>query len=516
MPTYRKVTDLPFSREDVTEWLARPGALTRLFPPFAGRVVAEPEGIDVGAQARLKVFPPGRLGLGLTSAYGLARTLLPLPVPGFLAPEVGWLARHSAYDPGEVMADEAIAGPFSFWLHSREFTDVRAEEAGGAAGTSEAPLSRMVDNVEYELPLPARPAGSQLESVMTAEFVRQFGFRERQLLGDLAFHRAHGRLPSQLRAAGGAGAEPPLTVAVTGASGMIGTQVCALLGGAGCRVVRLVRRPVHGPDEIFWDPYGGELDVEALREVDVVVNLAGHPLAGRFTVQHKRAVISSRVLGTRLIAARLAELSGDGRLRSLINGSAIGYYGATPGAQHPQSADRRLRESDPRGEGFLAEVCAAWESETRPASQAGVRVAMPRVGIVQSPAGGALQQLLPLMVAGVGGPLGSTQTQSWISLDDVAALIVHLVLEAGAEGPVNAVAPEPVSAREHARTLGQVLRRPAAIPVPAFGPQALLGREGSREIVQADQDVSAERAGELGYDFRHRDLETALRHMLGY
>lgn len=514
MPIYRKVTDLPFAREDVTAWLARPGALTRLFPPFAGRVVAEPDGIDVGAQARLKVFPPGRFGLGVTSAYGLARTLLPLPVPGFLAPEVAWLARHSAYEPGEVMADEAVSGPFSFWLHSREFTDA-TEDAGGAADPASGPASRMVDHVEYELPRLARPAEPQLESVMTAEFVRQFGFRERQLLGDLTFHRAHGRLPSQLRAEGGGDQRTP-TVAVTGASGMIGTQVCALLGGAGCRVIRLVRRPARGPGEISWDPYAGELDVEALRDVDVVVNLAGHPLAGRFTVQHKRAVISSRVLGTRLLATRLAELAGDGRQRALINGSAIGFYGAAPDAQHPQSADGRLRESDPRGEGFLAEVCAAWESETRPASQAGVRVAMPRVGIVQSPSGGALQQLLPLMVAGVGGPLGSTQTQSWISLDDVAGLIAHLVLDADADGPVNAVAPEPATAREHARTLGQVLHRPTAIPVPALGPQALLGREGSREIVQADQDVSAERAEELGYDFRHRTLETALRHMLGY
>lgn len=517
MPVFEYETHLPFAREDVFEWYSRPGALTRLHPPFAGRVLSEPSnGLRDGSESVLGINLPSFFGTSLAAGVDLAGSVTSLPLRGYTT----WRSRHTDFVPGRGFADEMISGPASSWRHDRNFDD----DGAGAV---------LRETVRYELPLSARlpgPVQSALHRRFETELRRIFDYRARQTSDDLAFHQAHGRLASQQ----GQGAEhlpvtsPVKVVAVTGASGLIGRHVCAMLGGAGIEVRPMVRggaKPASGSQsspsgEIPWDPETGSLDPEQLAEVDAVIHLAGHPLAARFTEEHKRKVLQSRVNGTRLIAETLAELEEqDPRGRVLVSGSAIGYYGATPDDRPSEAAgdsSSGITEDAPVGSDFLAEVCQQWEQATEPARQKGVRVALIRTGIVQTPAGGALAQLLPLFTVGAGGPLGDSAWQSWISIDDIASLIVHLVLNPQAEGPVNGVGPEPVTARHYAKTVGAVMRRPSAIPVPAFGPRLVLGSEGAREIVGADQRVSAQKALSLGYGFRHHTLQDALHHVLGH
>jgi uncharacterized protein len=515
MPVFERRTLVPHSRSTVFSWFTRPGALVRLTPPFAGSVRQEPDGIDVGSIARLGVGAPGSLGLGLESATGLAKTVLPFRLPQWFAPEAPWTARHTALEQDRMFRDEMATGPLKSWVHTHGFEDAAPGEADTATGQ---PGCIVVDHVEYEVPAGAvlrrsgsvwSRAGRWTEELLEAELDRQFAFRRRQLLGDLAFHATHSGPDTSGRS---------LTIAVSGASGLIGRQLCALLGGGGHQVVRMVRggSPAHGGNTIVWDPSSGQLDPEALRPVDVVVNLSGETIAGRMSESHRSEVLHSRLAATGLVARTLADLAGDGRRRTLVNASAIGYYGADAGAG---SDGEGLAESDAPGTDFLAEVCQQWERATAPATRAGVRTALIRTGLVQTPAGGILQQLLPLFLVGAGGPLGTGKDkdpwQSWISIDDIVGLFAHAALTETVEGPLNGTAPDPVRSRELAATLGTVLRRPSAVPLPAAAPTAVLGAEGNRLLVEADQKARADRTLDSGYTFRHPDLESALRHVLG-
>ncbi|QCU78927.1 TIGR01777 family protein [Citricoccus sp. SGAir0253] len=522
MPVFERRALLPHRRSDVFAWFTRPGALVRLTPPFAGSVRQEPDGIDVGSVARLGIGVPGSLGLGLESAAGLARTVLPVRLPAWLSPEVPWTARHTALEPDRMFRDEMASGPLRSWVHTHSFEDAAPGEADAPDGS---PGCLMVDHVEYELPgtslldragrLGVR-TGRWTREQFEAELDRQFAYRHEQLRADLDFHAAH---------AAGDGAGRSLTIAMSGASGLIGSQLAALLGGGGHRVVPLVR-PGRTPTTprgmgITWDPAAGVLDPEQLRRADVVVNLSGETIGGRMTEAHRAEVLRSRQASTSLLARTLADLAADGRRRALVSASGIGYYGADAGAGPDGEG---LRETDPAGTDFLADVCRQWEGATAPAAESGVRTAMIRTGLVQTPAGGILQQVLPLFVVGAGGPLGTggplggqdrDPWQSWISIDDIVGLYAHAVLTEAVEGPLNAVAPAPLRAREYAETLGRVLHRPAALPLPRVAPQLVLGAEGNRLLVEADQRVRADRALAAGYRFRHPELEDALRHVLG-
>ena len=495
MAIFEYTTQLPFPRETVFRWFERPGALPRLSAPFSGTIRQEPDqGLAVGSRAVMDVAAPGTLGTGLAAAFGTGARALGLE--GRIRAQIPWHAKHISLNPGHDFTDIMESGPLARWEHQHIFAD---DPQAGSTGTL------MRDVVEYELPvlnkLPWNRPRTMAERAFRHELTQVFRYRERMLRADLAFHATH--------------SSEPLTIAVAGASGMIGTQLCALLGGGGHRVKRLVRDrgAAQGEDRIFWDPEYAVLDPEDLREVDAVVNLAGHTIGGRFTEATKEEILSSRVLGTGLLARALASLADDGRQRSYIVASAIGIYGADPHAGAPALP---LSEDAEPGDDFLARTCTAWEQACAPAAEAGVRVLNVRTGLVQSPAGGILQQLLPLYALGLGGPLGSEAWQSWIGIDDVVGIYAHALLSNSLTGPVNAVAPTPVQAGEYAATLGKVLRRPARIPVPAFGPKLLLGTEGAAELAFANQRVSSRKIEDSGYRFRQADLESALRHVLGH
>ena len=462
--TYSSVVDAPIG--EVFEWHARPGAITRLLPPW--------QPVRVGQEA-------GSLRDG--------RAVLLLPGG------VRWVAAHQpdGYNPPHQFVDQLVSAGLSSvlpWRHTHMFS-----AAGDVEGKNE---TRVTDDLRTQVP--------------AAALRQMFAYRHRQLAADLAAHRWARMHRSE-----------PMTVAVTGAGGLVGNALTALLSTGGHRVIKLVRHPAQGADERRWQPDQPAPDL--LSGVDAVVHLAGASIAGRFTPAHKRAVRDSRIGPTR----RLAELaaatagglggsggSGDpsggaaGGPRTFVIASAIGYYGADRG-------DEILGEDSPPGDDFLARVVTDWEAATAPAAEAGLRVVQVRTGIVQSPKGGVLKLLHPLFEVGLGGRLGSgRQWLSWIGIDDLADVYLRALVDPALSGPVNAVAPDPVRNAGYTRTLGKVLRRPTVIPVPGFGPRLLLGEEGARELAEASQRVRPDALLAAGQSFRHPRLEPALRHLLGH
>ena len=298
-----------------------------------------------------------------------------------------------------------------------------------------------------------------------------------------------------------------MRVVISGATGLIGTALTDHLRAEGHQVVGLVRgRP--GPNDVQGDPAAGVLPDDALDGAQAVINLAGAGIGDhRWTDAYKAELRDSRLRATGVLAERIAErgTSGDGP-SVLLNASAIGYYG-------PRS-DEELDETSAGGDDFLARLCHDWEAATAPAANAGARVAFLRTGIVLTPKGGALKKLLPLFRFGLGGRFGNgKQWQSWVSLPDEVAAITHL-LTADVEGPVNLTAPNPVTNVEFTRVLGQVMKRPALLFVPKFGPKLLLGSELADALLFTGQRVLPQVLQQSGYRFQHETLDAALRAVL--
>jgi len=297
---------------------------------------------------------------------------------------------------------------------------------------------------------------------------------------------------------------PERHVAIGGASGLIGSALVPLLEAAGWRVSRLVRRPAREEAEIAWDPSAGRIDRGRLAGVDAVINLAGESIAGIWTAERKRRIRDSRVRATRLIAETLAAQRGS---RVLVNASAVGYYG--------DCSDRVVDESAGPGAGFLAETCVAWEAATAAASAAGHRVVRARIGVVLTPAGGALRRMLLPFRLGLGGVVGDgRQYTSWISSADLVRALVALLEDGSISGPVNVVAPEPVTNAELTRALGRVLRLPTVLPLPAFAVRLALGEMGRELLLSSTRAVPA-RLVEAGFRFDHPVVDAVLREALG-
>jgi uncharacterized protein len=444
--TYTSVVDAPLG--EVFAWHARPGAMTRLMPPWPPVQVEREAGSVRDGRAVLKL-PAG----------------------------LRWVAAHqpAGYDPPHEFADALASLPLAAvlpWRHTHRFAP-----AGQRA-------TRVTDVVET--PLPARVLRPM------------FAYRHRQLADDLAAQaRARELCPD------------PLTIAVTGSGGLVGTALTALLSTGGHQVIRLVRQPPRDAGERYWRPDDPAPDL--LSGVDAVIHLAGASIGGRFTPGRKQEIRDSRITPTR----RLAELAAAGAtagapgLRAFVTASAIGFYG-------PDRGDEVVTETSPRGDGFLADVVAGWEDATGPAARAGVRTVQVRTGLVQTPRGGMLRLLYPLFAAGLGGRLGGGQQWlAWIGLDDLLDIYLRAVLDPALSGPVNAVAPAPVRNAGYTAVLAGLLGRPALVPVPAFGPRLLLGAEGARELAEASQRVHPQRLINAGHRFRYPELGSALRHVLG-
>jgi uncharacterized protein (TIGR01777 family) len=294
-----------------------------------------------------------------------------------------------------------------------------------------------------------------------------------------------------------------MDVAITGASGLIGSALAESLRANGHRVLRFQRGGVTAGDTIGWDPEAGRIDAPALEGLDAVVHLAGEGIGEhRWTDEQKRRIRDSRVRGTAVLAAAVA--SRERKPGVLVSGSAIGYYG--------DRGDELLTEDSPPGTDFLARATVAWEAEAAPAAEAGVRTVLARTGIVLDAHGGALKQMLPPFKLGLGGRQGSgKQWMSWIALADEVGAIRFAIENEALRGPVNFVAPNPVTNAEFAKTLGRALDRPAILPTPLLPLKLRYGAELVDTLLMGSQRVAPTRLQAAGYRFGFDTLDAALR-----
>ncbi len=487
MAVFERSTDVPCSAAALFRYHAAPGAFGRLSPPFDAATVAVPlPALENGARAEIDV------GVG------------PLTLR--------WIARHEDVVDGRSggvcgFVDVMEAGPFSSWRHEHRFEPLPS--TGGADGPHEH--CRLVDRITFQGPL----LGSG-DFVVERKLAAMFAHRHRTTVLDAALLSS---LPRPVSSGPASGRR--FRVGVTGASGLIGSEVRALLSVAGCEVVAFIRpgsipsaKTPPGQGSVSWDPHSGALG-DGASGLDAVVHLAGENVGeGRLDADKKRRVRQQRVEQTTKLLDALAALPAPPR--TLVAASAVGIYG--------DRGDDIVDEDSPPPSGpaqnFFSELCQAWEAavlghagRSGPGA-AGWRAVSLRIGIAQSPRGGALQKLLPVFQMGAGGALGDGS--SWtppIAIDDVGAIVWRALVDERMRGAVNAVGPAPVTQQDYARTLAHVLHRPALVPVPRFALKLALGEFGDR--ILDSQRVVPTRLTSLGHTFRHASLEAALRHVLG-
>lgn len=296
-----------------------------------------------------------------------------------------------------------------------------------------------------------------------------------------------------------------MRVLVSGASGLVGTEVIRQLREQGHEALRLVRRTATAPDEVEWNPSTGFIQEGIMETVDAVVNMAG-ATTGKipWTSKYKEEIVSSRIDSTRTLVNAMKNAKHKPKV--LVSGSASGFYG--------DSGDKLLSENSPKGRGFLSDLAHAWEQEALKAPTE-VRVVLARTTMVMSRKLGALGRLLPLIKLGVGGPLGSgKQWWAWISLPDEAAAIIHLINTSGASGAYNLTAPEPATCGQIVKALAKDLKRPSLIAVPTFALKLLIG-EAAVELLLCSQNMTATRLLETGFKFQHPTLKQASAWVVG-
>jgi uncharacterized protein len=458
MTSYSRRTELEVSAEALAAWHARPGAFERLGPPWERLEIVEQRGSIHDGDLLVFHVKQGPLRLK-------------------------WVARHEAYIAGRQFRDVMERGPFARWAHTHRFEPL---------GEGKSALD---DQIEYALPLGA--LGELVAGRLVRKMLdRMFDLRHRRTMQDLDRHKRYAEQPRK-------------RVAITGATGLVGGALAPFLTTGGHTVHPVVRRATGAADEIVWAPARGEIEGAKLAGVDAVVHLAGENIGGqRWSPEFKARVLKSRVDGTRLLCEAMAALPSSERPGVLVSASAVGFYGDRGAAQ--------LTEEDAAGEGFLAEVCQAWEAACEPARQAGIRVVHPRIGLVLSGTGGALEKMLLPFKMGAGGRMGSgEQYMSWIALDDLIGAIHHMLWQDELIGPVNATAPSPVTNQEFTKVLGEVLHRPTIVPAPAFALKLAMGAQMAEELLLSGQRVLPSRLEQTEFVFNYPTLESALRHVLG-
>ncbi|MGK0185770.1 MAG: hypothetical protein ACI9R3_001551 [Verrucomicrobiales bacterium] len=455
MQTFRKSTTIAVPASELERWHFRPGAFQRLTPPWENvEVVEEPAEIVDGSRAVIK-----------TKVGPIAQK---------------WVAEHRDCVPGKGFTDVQLKGPFTHWKHVHSFPAVDAQ------------ASTLSDSIDYKLPL------GILGRVFGGGFVRT------KLQRTFCYRHAVTKMDLERQASEPTGKS--LTILVTGATGMVGTALESYLRMRGHQIRRVTRSPTRSTD-VRWDPAKGELDLQADAKIDAVVHLAGENVAGgRWNAARRKRILESRRQGTQLLSEKLASL--DKPPAVMVSASGVNYYQAgTPAA---------VDETAARGEGFLADVCQVWESSTAAAEKAGIRVVHFRLGVILSPAGGALGKMLPAFQLGAAGRLGTgKQRVAWIAIDDVIDIIHRALLDDRYRGAINCVAPDIVTNMEFTQTLAKTLHRPAILPIPAIALQIAMGEQMADETLLADLAIAPGKLQSLDYPFRFPQLSSAFKYLLG-
>ncbi len=454
---FQHISHFPCTPEQLYDWHNRQGALARLLPPWEKiAIVNKDHGIAPGTEVKLTIAK-GPFGL-------------------FVIP---FHARHITAEPGRKFQDIQLRGPFSLWRHTHIFEE---SEHG----------CQLRDEVQYALPA-NRILPQFVKHQVENNLRRMFHYRTSILKNDI---RLHNRC-----------SQKPMRLLISGSSGVLGRELLPLLSTGGHEIWRLVRRrPDSSAREIFWDPEKNQLDLNTAPRFDGVIHLAGEYIGlHRWTEEKKQKVLNSRIKGTALLIKKLASL--QEKPAAFLCASATGYYG--------DCEKKEITEDQPPGESFIAEVCRKWEQTAAEASAAGMRTVMLRLGIGLTPRGGALQRILNACPFGYIRHLGhGRQMISWISSDDMSAAILHC-LSHEITGPVNIVAPFPVTNRVFMKTLAKITCQPRLFPVPGPLLERFYG-EMAAEMLLASAHVSCKKLLQSGFQFRHPDLETALRAMLGH
>ncbi len=451
---FLKESLLNCSPQELYNWHTRPGALERLLPPWEKTEILKRTGtIEPGAEVKMKM------------KFG--------PIP------VSFHAKHIQAVPGEMFLDTQIKGPFAKWSHSHFF-----EQRNHATA--------LLDKVVYRLPFHG-VLPQFICRFVEKNLQRMFTYRTEQLKNDILLHK---RLAS-----------PPLRILVSGASGSLGRGLVPLLTTGGHKVWPLVRRPPKSDkNEIFWDPDSGILQPQDIPEIDGVIHLAGEYIGlNRWTSESKKRVIESRIKGTNLLCNAITKLERIPKV--FLCASAVGYYG--------NCADESVDETHPPGSDFISEVCSKWEQATAIAQEANIRTVFMRFGVGLTPKSGALRRILTTSPFGMHRYFGSgKQYISWISNDDIISAMLHTLVTESLSGPLNIAAPNPVTNFELMSTIAKVTGRPSLFPIPAWPLQLIYGQMAS-EILLSGCRASSDKLMQSGFVYRHPELETALRFMLG-
>lgn len=470
--TFSYRSEMPASIETLFAWHEAPKAFERLCPYWEKVKVLEHDptsGIENGSQ--------------VTVALELAPAI-----------KINWSLEHHSYKKNQNFSDRQITGPFEYWNHDHIFEQKNQNE------------SVLEDRIEYKLPM--GELGKIFgEAFSQAKLERLFRYRHQKTASDL-------KLINKYK-----GSETMKNILVSGATGLVGSQLCSFLEGAGHKVYRLVRSETGNEQDILWKPNDNHIDFEKLEKIsndlgiDAVVHLAGENIAAaRWSPEQKNKIKESRIKGTTLLAASSAKLSKKPGV--FVSASAIGFYGNRPNEildENSEAGEDMQKDADR----FLVETCKEWEAATKAAEAAGIRVAHTRFGIILDPKGGALSKLLLPFQMGAGGIIGNgKQFMSWVHIDDVIGAIYHAINTETVSGAVNVTAPNPVSNSEFTKVLGRVLWRPTIAPLPGFVARIMLG-EMADALLLSSANVQPQKLKVTDYEFLYSDLESALRNLLG-